>query len=255
MGDGEVEGLRMPVQRASYAGLALLMAAIAIAGFWPSYWGPLLSGSLELHWVLHVHGLVFTGWMLLLVTQAVLVYRGRTDLHMTLGKTVGAAWGLMLITVGLAVTFGRAAPGIGTEFESVAQFIQRLPIPLGDLVAFVLLFGAGIVLTDRPQAHKRLMVLATVALLAAPTARLIQLVVGPPSPAFFVALFVLPLAPALLALGYDRWTRGRVHPAYWAGMVVLLANASRYFWYRTDAWHALSADMADVVRAALLPFL
>lgn len=255
MSDGTARSLGLSVRQAWYVGLALLMTTIAVAGFWPSYWGPLLSGSLQLHWVLHLHGIVFTGWMVVLVTQVVLVSRGRSDLHMSLGKTVGAAWGLILLTIGLTATFGRAAPAIGNEFESLAAFIARLPIPFGDMVSFVLLFGAGIVLTDQPQAHKRLMVLATVALLAAPTARLLQLFIGPPEPAFYVALFILPLVPAFLAMGYDWWSRSRIHPAYWAGMVVLLANASKYFWARTETWRTLSSNMADVVRTALLPLL
>lgn len=241
-------------RRGFYVGLALLMTALAIAGFWPTYWGPLLSGTLDLHWLLHLHGIVFTAWMALLVTQVVLVYRGRTDVHLTLGRTLGAGWGLVLVTVGLAAAFGNAAPGVGTEFESLTGFLRQLPIPIGDLLAFVLLFGAAIVLTERPRAHKRLMILATVALLAAPTARL-MLLLSDPSPMFFAVLFVLPLSPAFVAMAYDRWSRGRVHPAYWAGMVVLLANASKYFWYRSEAWAELSTGMADALRAGLLPLL
>lgn len=242
------------VQRGFYVGLAMLMATIAVAGFWPSYWSPLLSGTLDLHWLLHLHGIVFTVWMAVFVTQAALVYRGRTDLHMTLGRTLGAGWALLLVTAGLAVSFGHAAPGVGRDFGSLAQFLEHLPIPLLDLVAFILLFGAGLVLTDRPEAHKRLMILATVALLAAPTARL-MLVVAEPTPAFYGALAIAPLAPAFVAVGHDRWRHGRVHPAYWGGMVVLVANASKYFWQRSNAWAELSTRMADVIRGALLPLL
>lgn len=239
---------------AVWLGLAAVMAAIAVAGFWPSYWGPLVSGTLDIHPLLHVHGIVFTAWMALLVTQAVLVYRGRTDLHMTLGRTLGAGWGLVIVTAGLAVSFGHAAPGIGSDFGSLAEFLQRLPIPLPDIVAFVFLFGAALVLTDRPEAHKRLMILATVALLAAPTARL-MLVVAEPTPAFYAALAIAPLVPAFLAMGHDRWRHGRVHGAYWGGMVVLVANASKYFWQRSDAWADYSSQMADVIGAALVPLL
>lgn len=237
-----------------WLGLALGMAAIAVAGFWPSYWGPLLAGTLDLHPLLHVHGIVFTIWMALFVAQAVLVYRGRTDLHVRLGRTLGAGWALVLVTAGLAVTFATVAPGVGQDFATLAAFFEQLPIPLGDLVAFVVLFGAAIVLTDRPEAHKRLMVLATVALLAAPTARLL-LLVAELGPAFFALLTVAPLLPALVAIGHDRFRRGRVHPAYWAGMVVLALNASRFSWLGTDSWRDLSARMAEVVTAALLPLL
>ncbi len=243
-----------PKGRAIWLGLATAMAAIAVAGFWSSYWGPLFSGTLELHPLLHFHGIVFTAWMALFVTQATLVYRGRTDLHMTLGRTLGAGWGLVLVTAGLAVSFGHAAPGVGRDFGSLAQFLEHLPIPLLDLVAFVLLAGAGLMLTDRPEAHKRLMILATVALLAAPTARL-MLLVAEPTPAFYAALAIAPLVPAFVAVGHDRWRRGRVHPAYWGGMAVLVANASKYFWQRSDAWADYSAHVADVIGAALLPLL
>lgn len=237
-----------------WLGLAAGMTLLAVAGFWPSYWGPLLAGTLDLHPLLHVHGLVFTAWMALFVTQAALVYRGRADLHVRLGKTLGAGWALVLVTAGLAVSFGTAAPGVGTDFGSLAAFLRQLPIPLGDLVAFVVLFGAAIVLTDRPRAHKRLMVLATVALLAAPTARLLLLVVEP-GPVFWGLLTVVPLLPALVAIGHDRFRHGRVHGAYWAGFAVLAVNASRFVWLGSETWTDLSARMAEVVSAALLPML
>jgi hypothetical protein len=50
-----------------YTGIAVLMTGIAITGFWPSYYGPLLRGAAKRPWVLHLHGAIFMGWMVLLL--------------------------------------------------------------------------------------------------------------------------------------------------------------------------------------------
>ena len=47
----------------------------------PSYFGPLLRGDIARPLVIQIHGIVFVGWMALLLVQVVVVYRGRTRLH------------------------------------------------------------------------------------------------------------------------------------------------------------------------------
>ncbi len=118
MSDGR-KIVSLTVRRGFYVGLALLMTVITVGAFWPTYWGPLLGGSLDLHWLLHVHGLVFTLWLAVLALQTVLVYRGRTDLHQRLGASVGLLWGLLLIVTGLAAILGNISPAVGTEYDSL----------------------------------------------------------------------------------------------------------------------------------------
>lgn len=78
------------MRRGFYVATAVLIAGIAVAGFWPTYWGPFFSGTLDKHWLLHLHAGVFTVWLLLLITQTGLVRRGRTDLHQKLGAALGS---------------------------------------------------------------------------------------------------------------------------------------------------------------------
>jgi len=52
-----------PVRGRFYVGIALFMTAIVVAGFWPSYFGPLFHGNVARPWVIQLHGLVFVGWM------------------------------------------------------------------------------------------------------------------------------------------------------------------------------------------------
>lgn len=249
------DGVSVLVRRGFYVGLAALIAAVAVAGFWPTYWGPLFSGTLDLHWLLHLHGVVFTGWVVLLVVQTVLVYRGRTDLHQTVGKVVGVGWGGLVITVGLSVAFGIISPAVGREFEDLQGFIASFVITLPSILAFALLFGAALLYRERPAIHKRLMIVATLALLSAATARLGRNVFELPPTASMVVERGLPIGLAGLAIGYDWWTRNRVHPVYWVAVAVLVLDDAVAFVRPTDAWTDVSGQVAEALRSVLLPLM
>jgi len=57
------------------------MALIAVAGFWPSYLGPLFTGAFEHASVIHLHAAVYAGWLALFITQTSLVSGSRAVLH------------------------------------------------------------------------------------------------------------------------------------------------------------------------------
>ena len=86
---GQAPGLSLPrIKPRFYAWMAVLMTAIVLGGFWPSYYGPLLRGAASRPWVLHVHGAIFMGWMVLLMTQVALVVSGRTAAHRNVNRRV-----------------------------------------------------------------------------------------------------------------------------------------------------------------------
>jgi hypothetical protein len=43
--------------------MALLAVLVAAVGFWPTYFGPLLAGTLDKPAVIHVHAAVFVTWL------------------------------------------------------------------------------------------------------------------------------------------------------------------------------------------------
>jgi len=59
-----------PASRGFYLAMSLWMAVITVVGFWPTYFRPLLAGTLDLKPILEIHAVIFTGWMVLLVAQA-----------------------------------------------------------------------------------------------------------------------------------------------------------------------------------------
>ena len=118
-----------------YVTMAAFMSLMVLVGFWPSYFSQVLRGIPDRPWVIHMHGLIFVGWMVLLVTQVILVASGRTRAHRTLG-TFGIAYGFLVLVMGIIVAI--AAPVL--HFQSGEQTLDEtagfMIIPLGDMVLF-----------------------------------------------------------------------------------------------------------------------
>jgi hypothetical protein len=101
-----------------------------------------------------------------------------------------------------------------------------------DLVVFPALVGAALWNRRNPATHKRLMLLAMLAVITAAVARLPGVLpYGPP------AFFGLTNLFLVAAVAWDKWTRGRVHPAYvWGGLFLVLSQPVRLVVSGTEAW-------------------
>lgn len=200
--------------------MAVLMTAIVLGGFWRSYYGPLLRGAASRPWVLHLHGAVFLGWMVLLLAQVALVATGRTAAHRRLG-TFGIGYGVLVLIMGLVVSFAAPLLHLAAGEWQMDEAAGFLIIPLGDMVLFGGFFGAAIFYKKKPEIHKRLILLATVALLFAAMGRLTFLLGrGPIALTFW-------LSPLLIAIGHEAITKRRVHRVYVAGLAILLIGSAR----------------------------
>jgi hypothetical protein len=109
--------------------------------------------------------------------------------------------------------------------------LQFLIIPLFDMALFATFVTLAVVRRRDVQAHKRLMVLATVNLLGAAIARWPGMSGGPLVFYAFADLFVLALA------AWDFRSRGRLHPVtLWGGLVIVLSQPLRLVISGTPAW-------------------
>jgi hypothetical protein len=99
-------------------------------------------------------------------------------------------------------------------------------------VVFAVLVGSGLYNRRRSETHKRLMLLATIALLTPAIARMRFIGEGgPPVAIIGTCLFVV------ACLVYDRAAHGRVHPAFlWGGLFVMLSLPFRFAIGGTGAW-------------------
>ena len=224
-----------PRTRRFYVGMAIAIALTVFAGFSRSYFLKSWYGTPELSGLLHVHGLVFTGWVLFFLSQTVLVASGRTYLHRRMG-IAGAVLAVCVVIVGTAVAITRAKTGV-SPIPGVSS-LGFLAIPLFDMVLFAVLVGAALYFRRRAETHKRLMTLSMIALLAAPIARLRFLPLPPGPPTFFglADLFIVAM------LVYDLSTRGKVHPAtIWGGLLIVASQPLRLMISGTGPWLAFAS--------------
>jgi hypothetical protein len=221
--------------RRFYVGMAIAITITVFAGFSRSYFLKPWYGTPELSGLLHVHGLVFTAWVLFFLSQAVLVATGRTYLHRRMGIG-GAVLAALVVIVGTAVAITRVKTGV-SPIPGVSA-LSFLAIPLFDMVVFAVLVSAGIYFRHRAEAHKRLMTLSMISLLAAPIARMTFLPLPPGPPTFFGLsdLFIVALVV------YDLSTRGKIHPAtIWGGLLIVASQPLRLMISGTRPWLAFAS--------------
>jgi hypothetical protein len=242
-GAADTRTLARPRRPAANLVVAGIMTAIVIVGFWPTFYGPVLRGASALPALYLVHGAIFTGWMALLLAQISLAVSGRIAAHRKLG-TFGIGYGVVVWVIGLAMSIGSAVLEVRKGTLDLNQAAGVLVIPLGDMVLFGGFFGAAVWYRSRPENHKRLMLLATQALLFAAFGRLGEELSFLPLPIY---AFIW-LTPLLLAMVYEAITLRRVHRVYLIGFFVLLALTPRGLLAGTEAWRRVG-------RAILSPFL
>lgn len=219
--------------RRFFVAMAAVIAVIVFFGFAPTFYLRGFYNPEPLATVFKIHGLVFTSWVVLFVVQTALVSARRTDVHRRLGVVGGVLAALMLV-VGYQAALAAARRGFSVP--GLPPPLVFLAVPMFDLLVFATLVGSGLYLRKSPASHKRLMLLATVAVLTAAIARLpYVLPFGPP--AFFGLTDLLILA----AMGYDWRTRGRVTPALlWGGLFLIASQPLRLMISGTQTWLAIA---------------
>ena len=215
--------------RRFFTGLAVTAAALALVGFAPTYFLKGWFGTPALPTVVHVHGLLMTSWFVLLIVQTSLVAARRTDLHRRFG-VVGAvlAVAIVVMTVVTVIIGLRVPRGV---FAMDATFAL---VSLGSVAQFAAFVGAALVCRRNPDAHKRLMFIATAVLITASVGRwpIIRVLGGSSA---IVALAVSAVSDLLVVAMtiHDLVTRRRVHASLvWGGFALVVAQclqeAARY---------------------------
>ena len=222
-------------ERWFYLGMSAALVITVFAGFAPTYYlRPYFTAS-PLIPLLHLHGLVFSSWLVLFVIQTSLVAAHRTDIHRRLG-IVGGVIAVLMIVIGFTTALIRAKQG-ATPVPDVSP-LSFLVVPIGDMTVFAILIGAGFYYRRRPDVHKRLMLLATISILAAAIARLPFAIMKAGPPAFFGLTDVFVLA----CVAYDLITLRRVHRATaLAGLLIIVSQPLRLMLGGTHAWISFAA--------------
>lgn len=221
--------------RLFYGAMAVALGVTVFAGFASTYYlrffadGPraTLSGG-PFTALVHVHGALFTAWVLLFIVQTALVASRRVAVHRRLG-VAGAVLAAAMVAAGTFTAIATAARGgAPTGVDPLAFLI----IPIFDMVLFATFVSAALALRRDKEAHKRLMLLAYVSIVVAAVARLPGVLpLGP------LAFFGLTFLFVVVAAIYDFLSRRHVHKVYvWGGALILVSVPLRLAISGTGAW-------------------
>jgi uncharacterized membrane protein YozB (DUF420 family) len=213
--------------------MAVAALLIALVGFAPSYYLRSFSASPPLTMLVHLHGALATGWLLLFLTQTSLVAVGRTDLHRRLGPA-GAVVAVIFVVVGFATAVTAARKGVVPPGGLTPP--QFLAVPIVTLLSFTVLAALAIAWRRHRETHRRLMLLATIAILVPAFARFRWF--GPGGPPVAIGGVCLLVITSMV---WDRRAHGRIHPSLlWGGGLLMLSLPARFALSQTDAWLAIA---------------
>jgi uncharacterized membrane protein YozB (DUF420 family) len=224
-------------ERRFYQLMILALIACVVLGFSRSFFlRPLFPGvHAPAETFFYLHGAVFTGWLALLCTQVSLIGVRNVALHRRLGVAGFVMVPLMVVlgTIGGLI----AARRPGGFIDIPVPPLEFLIVPLSGMVLFAGLAGSGLLLRRNPQAHKRLMLLGTIAIAEAGIARwpFEPYISTPPLAMWTTAALSLPL------VAWDLYSRKRLHPASVVGVFALIAEGPvREMISHTGPWLAFA---------------
>jgi hypothetical protein len=225
--------------------MAFLILMTVFVGFARTYF---LAGVFRAplpNLLIHIHGVVFSSWILLLITQTLLVSAGRVDIHRRLGL-FGFGLACLMVILGVLAASNSLARGFappGSGFDPRTFYA----IPIGGMIIFATLIFFAYRARFNPAAHKRLIMIATIALLDAPTGRppFTVITARPFFDSTFIFLFLL------LLIAYDLWSTGKVHRATaWAAAFVVVVGQLRVPIGSTAAFHSLANWVQAIARGS-----
>jgi FtsH-binding integral membrane protein len=227
--------------RQFFSGTAWLMLLTVFVGFGPTYyWAGMYRAPLPSR-IIHIHGAIFSCWILLLITQTALVSMKRVDLHRRLGFA-GFVLACAMVVAGLLAATDTLVRGKGIAGRDVQFFYL---IPVSDIIVFGTLIAFAFRNRKNSASHKRFIYIATSGILIAAIARwpLAYLYHNPLHASYVVFAFLA------LLLAYDWWsTRTVRRDTLWASMFLVFVYLVRIPIAASAGWHAIAARIQDLAR-------
>lgn len=225
-------------ERIFFGGMAILLCVVVIIGFAPTYFMAGLINAPLPSPILHYHGAAFTLWMVLFLIQSALISAKRVAWHRSFG-TIAFCLPPVMIVLGLIAALNALGRGvmIGPLDPSTS-----LAIPLLGIFSFTILILAAWRARRRPDAHKRLVLLATIELVEAAFGRFPWARIGlSPAAGAVTGLGIL----VLLVVVYDLVSLHRLHRStMWAAPFTFVFGAFAVPIGMTGPWHSFAGFLA-----------
>jgi hypothetical protein len=204
--------LSMTAERYFYAAMSLVVTLIVVYGFSRTIGKSLLHPVKPPPAILYVHAIVFSSWLLLLLTQSTLVQTARVRVHRTLGYA-GMVLGALMPVIAMMTKHAVLHSGVPPADDEYA-FIA---VTINDMLCFGTAFALAMNWRKKPEYHRRLILIASCCLTVAAFARF-------PS-SLIVAPWWYVYVDALILFGVirDALVMRRVHIVYRYALPALIA--------------------------------
>jgi hypothetical protein len=209
---------------------ALVLAALVLAGFSRTVNANLFHANPARPWLLWMHGVAFSTWVVFFIVQSSLVRARRVSVHRLLGW-FGAGLAAVMVVLGCTIAV------VMTRFDTLVlhqkDLDSFLSIPFADMIIFGSCIAMAIYWRKKPEYHRRLVFIASCQLMDAAIGRFDFM--------FNHTLF-FPALDCLIALGMARdWAvDGRVHKVYLYALpaMIVIQSFAVYAWRINPAWWA-----------------
>lgn len=194
------------------------------------------TNALDFAPIVHLHAIAYTGWLILLAAQVWLVRTGRRSVHRKLGWAA-----LVLLPAMLLLGPLTAYAGVAGNPYMPDKWIAWLSVNYTNAFGAIVLLTAGFLMRRNAAAHKRLMVMGTIALTEPGFGRIweapLSALWGDGYLPFFISTYIGTLLLVLAVGAYDLATRRRLHPAYIAAALWIFANEVLADWlFQQSFW-------------------
>jgi hypothetical protein len=196
-----------------FLSVAIVISLLIVAGFSTN----LLMGrsSFESPVRVHIHAILFMGWMVIFLTQNILATTGRLGLHRKLGW-LASVWMILMLVSGTWVTVVMIRNGTVPFFFQPVHFMVFDPL---SLCASAGLTVAAIMMRRQTDWHRRLHFCSMIILLGPAFGRLLPLPLV--QPWAWETTYVACLVFLLVVMWRDTRRRGGFHPAWSRGLAVI----------------------------------
>jgi len=223
--------------RVFFCAMIVVLWATVLFGFAKTYF---LAGMVRAplpNLLIHVHGAAFTLWMALLTVQIGLVSARRVAWHKRLGL-FGFGLAVAMVALGLLAATDALRRNVGVNGLDAKTFYV---VPLSAVTVFAVLVFFAYRARRQPAAHKRLILIATIAIMDAAVGRWpVAALQRTPQLQDVVLLGFL-----LLVAGYDLLSLHRIHKAtLWASALLIVVHMTRVPFATSPVWQKFATMMS-----------
>jgi hypothetical protein len=200
-----------------------------ITGFGIDMFQRARNGGLSFPVIVHLHAIAYSAWLFLLAVQVWSMRTRRITVHRRLGLAA-----LLLLPLMLVLGPAAAISQVATNPYMPARWIAWLAVQFTNASGSVGLLAAGLLLRRDAAAHKRLMLMGTIAVTEPGFSRIwnpaLAASLGEGYLPLYFSTYVGTLLLVLAVGAYDLATRHRLHRAYVMATLWILANEAAATW-------------------------